>query len=240
MLFHGTICNSVDKMRVTTYFSEKIQLMKKPTLLSLFLLISIAFSGFSVFADKPRAKGYYINSNGETIKNIMVEVPTKLLSKKAEVNQQMDFTVYVKGKKVELNPSNAKEIGFTYEGEEITFRLLPAVLVDVTKVKGDFYKLILDGHCEVYLAWQTYGNGFNTEYILYKDENNYYVTTTGITGRLISAPGRIGTLEELFQDCPDLVEKLKTKEFKKADDKYMKAAQYYNASCQSSGGGSGE
>jgi hypothetical protein len=46
-------------------------------------------------------------------------------------------------------------------------------------------------------------------------------------------------MEELFSDCPDLVQKLKTKEYKKGDDRWFRIVQYYNESCQSTEKNSG-
>jgi hypothetical protein len=170
--------------------------------------------------------------NGEKIPGT-VQVPTKLLSKKAETIQQNHITFFnKKGQKLELNAGTAKEVGFTYEGEDIVFRALPQVIQKVTHVKADFYKLIVDGNCTMYLAYTAYGDGFQTGYCLFKDENHYYYTTSGVTHHLVKAPGRIENLKELFEDCPEPVAKIKNKEFNKGDNKYFNIVQYYNHSCQ--------
>jgi hypothetical protein len=190
---------------------------------------------FVAKADKPRAKGYYIDKTGNKIIG-SVEVPTKMLSKKAETIQLNHFTFFDKrGKKLEMTEKEASEFGFNYEGEDIVFRVLPEVIQKSTMVKANFYKLLIDGPCSLYLVYIGYSSGFYSQYLLFKDEGHYFMTTEGTpTNELISAPGRIKNTSDLFEDCPELVEKIKNKEYKKGDDRYFRLANYYNASCTGS------
>jgi hypothetical protein len=185
------------------------------------------------FADKPKVKGYYLDNTGQK-QSVMIEVPTKMLnSKKVDEIQRNHFTIFDKrGKETKLDAKSASEFGFTFDGTEYVFRLLPNAIQNVTHVLADYYLVLMEGPCTVYLTFVNQ-NSYYTEYCLYKNENQYYITTTGITNRFVKAKGRIDTMDELFSDCPDLVEKLKTKEYKKGDDRWFRIAQYYNQSCQS-------
>jgi hypothetical protein len=205
--------------------------MKRSNLLAVLCFLGLLLSSAPALADKPKVKGYYIDTEGKKT-NVMIQMPTKMLSSKPETMQLNHFTYFDKrGKATELNAETAREFGFTYEGEDIVFRVLPKALQDVTHIKADFYKVLMEGACTIYLTYVSQGS-FYSEYCLYKDEDHYYVTTTGITNRWASANGRINSMEELFSDCPDLVAKIKNKEFKKGDDKYFKIVEYYNQSCK--------
>ncbi len=199
------------------------------------MLFVFLLCAFVTRADKPRAKGYYIDKAGNKMVGT-IEVPTKLLSKKAETMQLNQFTFFDKrGKKLEVTEKEASEFGFTYEGEDIVFRVLPEIIQKSTFVKANFYKLLLDGSCSVYQVYIGYSSGYYQQYLLYKDEDHYFMTTESTpTNELISASGRLKSTRELFEDCPDLVAKIKNKEFKKGDDRYFLMAQYYNTSCKGS------
>jgi hypothetical protein len=205
--------------------------MKKHTAF-LLLAVSLIAGVTTAFAGSPRVKGYYIDPEGQK-KDVMIEVPTKLLNKKEVDNiQRNHITVFDKrGKEQKLTTENASEFGFMFDGQEYVFRRLPEVIQKVTHVKADFYQVLIEGRCTVYLTYVLQGS-YYAEYCLYKNENQYYVTTTGITNKLVRPQGRVDTMEELFSDCPELVEKLKTKEFKKGDDRWFRIAQYYNQQCQ--------
>lgn len=190
---------------------------------------------FVARADKPKAKGYYIDKAGNKMVGT-VEVPTKLLSKKAETIQLNHFTFFDKrGKKMEMTETEASEFGFTYEGEDIVFRVLPEIIQKSTFVKAHFYKLLIDGNCSLYQVYIGYNSGFYKQYLLFKNEDHYYMTTDRTpTNELVSAPGRVKSISEFFEDCPELQTKIKNKEFKKGDDQYSLMAQYYNTGCKGS------
>lgn len=197
------------------------------------LLLLCAFVGR---ADKPRAKGYYIDKTGQKIQG-SIEVPTKLMSKKVENHQLKQFTFFDKrGKKSELTEKEATELGFSYEGEDLVFRVLPDIIQKSTFVDANFYKLLLDGPCSVFQIYMNYGkSGYYKQYLLFRGEDHYYMTTDGTpNNNLISASGRIKSTKEFFEDCPELVEKIKNKDFKNDDERCLRMAQFYNTSCKTS------
>jgi hypothetical protein len=213
--------------------------MKRSAAALLLLAFIFIVKSDPAYADKPRVKGYYINVAGER-QSVMIELPTKLLSNSKVDNMQRNFfTVFDKGgRKNKLTAEDASEFGFSYEGEDFVFRILPTKIQNVTHIQADFYKVLMEGPCMVYLTFVGQGS-YYIEYCLYKNEDQFYITTTGFGNQFAMARGRVDTMEELFSDCPDLVQKLKTKEYKKGDDRWFRIVQYYNESCQSTEKNSG-
>jgi hypothetical protein len=68
--------------------------------------------------------------------------------------------------------------------------------------------------------------------VLWKNKEDVYLTRTG--SRKLALSFNTKDLEELFSDCPELVSKMKNKDFKKGDDYYDRLVTFYNTSCQSS------
>jgi hypothetical protein len=181
-------------------------------------------------ADKPKVSGYYIDMEG-TRHEGMIEVPLKLMSKKVETTQQNSFTYYDKrSRKIKLDAATAKEFGCTYEGEQIVFRVLPKTVQKATLVIADFYRLMIDGPCSFYLLSSS-ASGSALEYCLFKDEEHFYVTITGMPNPFTYPKGRIKELTTFFEDCPALIEKMKKKEFTRGDERYWEMTNYYNSSC---------
>ena len=100
-----------------------------------------------------------------------------------------------------------------------------------------FYRLIDNRTCKLYFYITKVNNGqggwsYYDMYMLYK-ENDIFIGRTGLFSDMtINIGSQQKSLDEFFADCPDLVSKIKKKEFKKGDDKYIRLADYYNTSCQ--------
>src|SRR4249919_3934229 len=91
--------------------------MKKSPILLLLIAIIFILQATPAIADKPKVKGYYIDVAGQK-KEIMIQVPTKMLNKKEVDNIQRNyFTTFDKrGKETKLTAENATEFGFTFNG----------------------------------------------------------------------------------------------------------------------------
>ena len=209
--------------------------------LNLIFLILLLCSGI-VLADNPRVKGYYVNMAGDTAK-VMIEVPTAVLSNNFHVSyaEYGIQCVDKKGKKLKLDKDNAQGFGFNYEGIKYTFQFVPALnpytFVGITYY-GEFLNLVVDGKCKLY--YKTLRNSTNSgsssydEFLFWKAKDDIYITKSGMM-KLNVVNVNEKSLDEFFSDCQDLVTRIKKKEFKKGDDKYIRLAKYYNNDCQGVG-----
>lgn len=213
--------------------------MKKNNfLLNFVLLLASLFYSGSIHADNPKVKGYYINKNGET-QNVLIEVYTSVFSDKiiAAYHQSGFKCIDKKGKKIKVGVEDADQFGFIYQGEKYVFQYVPKkqgldALGPVSE--GTFCRLIVDGPCQLLVIGiqrSGPGSGIDDEFVLWKNKEDVYLTRTGMRKLAISL--NTLSLEELFSDCPDLVSKIKNKQFKKDDDYYKNLVTFYNGSCQS-------
>lgn len=220
---------------------------KRFTIISLnagLLFLLMLTLSFKLKADAPRAKGYYIDNDGNK-HEVTIIVATPLFSDKVSIaGHQNGFThIDKKGKKITITPGEAQEFGYTYKNEKYVFRFLTDHMSGGSflgiKHLGNFHYVLLDGACQVYQYEVPYtnangGTGHNTEFILVKSKEDVYHTNKTLNN-LGAGNTRSSNLEEFFADCPDLVAKIKAKEFKKMDDKWIKIAEFYNKNCQSGG-----
>lgn len=212
-------------------------------------MLLLLIAGYGLRADAPRAKGYYIDNESNKYE-VTILVATFLGSEKNVniANHQNGFTYLdKKGKKVSVAPQEAQEFGFTYKDKKYVFRYLPDQMQGSflgIKHVGNFHLVLLDGSCQVYQYEipRTNSNGGTssvTDFILVKSREDVYYSRSGGNKMAVNNLNS-KSLEEFFSDCPDLVAKIKAKEFKKMDDKWIKMADFYNSTCQSGGGTSGD
>jgi hypothetical protein len=213
------------------------------------ICILMLSANFCLKADAPRAKGYFIDNDGN--KNEVTILVATFLGKEKNVNvaNHQNGFVYLdkKGKKVTVEPHEAKEFGYTYKNEKYIFRYLPDQMQGSflgIKHVGNFHYVLLDGACQVY-QWEiprtnsSGGTSSVTDFILVKSNEDVYYSRSG--GNKMAVNNKNSkSLEEFFADCPDLVAKIKAKEYKKDDDKWIKIADFYNKNCQSGGSVSGD
>ena len=204
------------------------------------ITVSLLCSG-SLYADKPKVKGYYVNKNGDKME-VLMEIFTQPFSKKInEAKFQNGFEYYdKKGKSVKVTSKEAEEFGLIYMGEEYVFRYVPlkpnANVVGVIP-EGLFCRLLIDGPCTL-LAAKIYkqtagGYSFDDEFVLYKNKTDVYLTQMGL--RMIPYSTNKLSMQEFFADCPELTAKMKNKEFKKGDDRYHRLVTCYNTACGEAG-----
>jgi hypothetical protein len=217
--------------------------MKSKTTIGLILtLLCTIFFSFTCFADKPRVKGYYIDFDGNKVQ-VLVIVPTALLSDKVS-NQNacngFDF-IDKKNKTQTLYATDIKEYGFTYQGEKYVYQSLSEtkgeeIYVMGIKVRQPFYRLLQDGAVKLYYTYVTHtttngGSTTSLEYLFWRGLNDTFTTGTNPfkrSGQGVNAK----SLEEYFEDCPELSQKIKNKEYKNGDDRYERIAKFYNTSCK--------
>lgn len=108
-----------------------------------------------------------------------------------------------------------------------------SVLGSIGEIEG-FCKLIIDGKCKFYHNFDQVkgamgGQTIVRNYAIVKGGSKTYMINNSFGGGMVQGMQNKTTLEEYFNDCENLVKKLKNKEFKK--DKYFEAVEYYNADC---------
>ena len=195
---------------------------KKQLLFSALMLISLF-----ALAEKPRTKGYYVNSAGDTVKT-MLEVSVNLFNK-SKVEESGFFwgiTIIEKGKEVKLTDNEMQAFGFMYLGQRYEFRFIKEVSMQAIghmNSQGLFLRLLVKGDCELYLTSTL--DGTSHDYYFKRSSGDTYLTKN--TGSLLSHDK---DLISFFNDCPMVGEKIKTKSFK-GDDKYKQIAIFYNANC---------
>lgn len=218
--------------------------MKKPYFVMYYCFLALFFISTNIFADNPKVKGYYVNKSGDTIK-ALIQVHTKLLNDNPENGPQVNFTYFdKKGQKVKMDAHDANAYGYMYQGERFAFRLLyeNADKAEVTfmgiKMRAQFYKVLIDGPCKMYytIVQKSSGNAqiSSQEFIIFKDERNYCTTNPSLIygSMAVTSVNGSSNLEEFFSDCPELVTKIKNKEYRKGDDRFYRLVNFYNANCQ--------
>lgn len=213
------------------------------------LTLLILPTSFVLKADAPRAAGYYIDNEGKRY-DVTILVGTLLFSDKVDVAYHQNGFRYLnkKGEKVRIEPHEAQEFGFTHKNEKYVFRFLFDRFQASSlgkKHTGNFHLVLLDGACQVYQYEMVFSkndgtiNTHSTDFILVKSKWDAYYARSGMA-KLAFNNSNNKTLEEFFADCPDLVAKIKAKEFKKMDDKWIKMADFYNTNCQTGDSGNKE
>ena len=201
--------------------------MKTKRILFLSLFLSAVFIAS---AAKPRAKGYYVNSAGDTVKTMM-EVSVNFFNKN-KVEESGFFwgiTIIEKGKEVKLGENDMQAFGFMYLGERYDFRFIkeismPGVIGHMDQV-GLYLRLLVKGDCDLYLTSTL--DGTSHDYYFKRSGGDSYLTKN--TNSLLSHDK---DLIGFFSDCPAVGEKIKAKAFK-GDDKYKQIAIFVNANCAS-------
>lgn len=207
---------------------------------SVWLCLLMLCAGYTAKADAPKVKGYYIDNAGVR-HEVTIIVFTELFSDKVQFSSHQYFFKYLdkKGNKVKVAPQDAREYGFTYLNKKYLFKSMPDIkpssMLGIEHV-ANFHHVLLQGACQVYQyeisrSNTSGGATFETTYILLRSNEDLYYTNTGFN--TLTANKNNNSLEEYFADCPELVAKIKAKEFKKMDDKWVKIAEFYNKNCQS-------
>ncbi len=197
--------------------------------LTFFLISVLLLSTFSTKAEKPRAKGYYVTLNGDTVE-ALVEIVVNLFNKKKveESGFLFGITHVEKNKEIELGEGDIQAFGFTYLGQRYDFRYVKEIMapgrIDKVFAKGTFLRLLAKGHCVLYFA--TSVDGRSDEYFFKRGEDDHYLTKNS-TAFVPSDKD----LAKFFADCPSLANNIKNKVYKD-DDKYIKMVKFYNSSCR--------
>ncbi len=222
--------------------------MKKKTLLfRAACLVIFLFCSFYSFCDKPQVQGYFINKSGETL-NVKIQVYTVLFSDKLDERGHQEGFNYIdkKGKKIHVGHDEAEEYGFTYQGKKYVYHyILKKQALDLLGpfYKGQYCQLLLDGECRLYTilingAKTNHGSETDREFLIWKNKGDLFISRTGMQKMAIRR-NEI-SLQQLFSDCPLLLEKIKNKEFTKDEEKYERMVKFYNTNCPGDSAGEGE
>ncbi len=215
----------------------------KPQLFPKFLLALFAFCFLnnSLYADKPRVKGYHIDNNGTKFQ-VLIVVPTGLLSDKVSQQFAQDALHYIdkKNQKQTLLGYQIKEYGFTYQGVKYVYHSFSdgeeKEGLFGLKIRDPFYRLLQDGAVKLYLVSLQHSgaNGStstSTEYMFWRHNHDTFTTGTALFKKSGQGSNE-RSLEDYFNDCPELSTKIKNKEYKNGDDRFERIAIFYNTKCK--------
>lgn len=191
------------------------------------------FCSSLALADNPRVKGYYVSTEGDTVKALL-EVVVNIFDKKkvSEPGFLFGITAVDKGKEIKLGENDVQAFGFMYMGQRYDFRFVKEILVPGVighmDAGGTFLRLLARGNCDLYFA--TTVDGRTDEYFFRRGEGDNYLTKNSS-----SIMSHDKDLVKFFEDCPVLANKIKNKDYKeyKDKDKYLQMVKFYNTSCES-------
>jgi len=191
-------------------------------------------------AKAKKIEGYIILNNNETV-HVTFLIPFGFLSSEPAYEKLQTRVRYLdrSSKKTILKPDDAKEISFSYGGQKIRMLSvrddlqLSSIFSSQTKI---FLKLEIDGKVRLFTSFftqnspgmynastgmSTGGYMYNVErYVLQKD-NSQLERPRGISFRK--------DMSEFFSDCPELVQKIQKRDFRKGDLELI--VKEYNEKC---------
>nr|NQU89140.1 hypothetical protein [Bacteroidota bacterium] len=197
---------------------------------------------FTTKVDAKKVNGQIIYEN-DTI-DVIIKLPVSLFSQKINYEKLQKKVQYYdsNGKKIKLLPDEAREIRFTYDGEDIRMLSRLNTLKNRNVFSSGthiFLRLKNDGKLKLFEYHYTESNGpaINTE-------SSGNTTVTGGTtysiekyilqkgnGELKKPRGIIfrKDMMEYFSDCPELSQKIEQRELKKRDLESI--VRLYNSNC---------
>ncbi|MFA8435365.1 MAG: hypothetical protein ACEPOZ_12675 [Marinifilaceae bacterium] len=194
----------------------------------IYLLFFIGlFCSLSVEAKKVEVEGRIIFAN-DTI-SVKMKIPVTLLTLDLKYDElQYKIKYYdAKGKKCVLKPDGAKEVRFKYKHQEVRMlsrKKIAGVGNLFSANKNIFLRLKIDGPLQLfyfYCKQNYYGAHNNSMNVMFGgftvDDYKFLIQKKG--GEL-KCPKLFTFRKEMIeylQDCPDIVRRIKNKEFKKRD-----------------------
>lgn len=207
--------------------------MKKISLLTI-----AAFLAFKLEAKKIPGKIIFANDTIDVIFNIR----TSLLTDEPKYSN-LQFKVKFfdsNGKKKILKPNEAKEIRFTYQGENIRMvsKRNTLELGSIFNLGAYvFLRLKIDGYLKLFYFYDTQSSSgmYNANTGTMSGGYSYTVTCSALQkgeGELKVPPSLTFKKEmsQYFSECPKLVEKIQSKDYRKNDLESI--VRFYNSNCR--------
>jgi hypothetical protein len=205
---------------------------------NLLFVIGLSLAVFSADAAK-KIEGYITYNNNQTVK-VTFLIPVGFLSSEPSYLGLQFRVRYIQNNvKLTLRPDDAREISFTYKGQ--TIRMLS--VIDNLQMSSMF-----NSHARVFLRLLTDGEVKLFDYYATSYSPGMYSPGTGMTtggtsytyersvlqrgnGPLMRPRGLFfkKDMAEFFQDCPELVERINEKVFRKGDLELI--VREYNEKC---------
>lgn len=173
--------------------------------------------------------------------DVVFNVPIKFFSGEPDF-QRLQFRVKYydsEGLKHILKPDDAKEIQFSYKSESIRmishYNSINAPVY--TTSRNIFLKLQIDDKLKLYNYYYTQSSaGYYNAGTGVSSGGTYYTVEKYVLQKgngALKRPKNLGFKNDMiayFSDCPSLVEKIESKEFRKGDLEAIVA--YYNLNCE--------
>ncbi|PXY03082.1 hypothetical protein DF185_03045 [Marinifilum breve] len=190
--------------------------MKKLLPLILLMLMAVSVKAVDV-------KGQIIT--GKDTMNVMLKIPVNMISQQPAYKNLQNKIRYITedGEKKKLKPDMADEIKFKFGNDTIRMVSVPDPVGGSHDGYFDYFifiKIYVDGKIKLYQHYSTpmYGNNGKVWYLKKEDQPL----------KLVADFGR-KKMKKYFSDCPELVKKIESKEFKGKD--IIQIVQFYNSNC---------
>lgn len=197
----------------------------------LFLIASVLLFSFNLKAKKVEGQ---ICFEDDTL-NVTIFVPTRIITGEINYHQMQKAVWYLdsQGKRSKCTAYDVKEIRFTYNYVKV--RLLSR-RNEIEKRRHSlrcpyiFLKLEMDGYLKLFTAFvNTFGHLYHVD--SYTTSPSIFVLQKGDEElKKINGWSFKKNMRGYFNDCPQLAEKIETKEFKEGDIKLI--VNTYNFDCQ--------
>ncbi|WP_321307361.1 hypothetical protein [Marinifilum fragile] len=190
--------------------------MKKLLPLMLLMLITVSVKAVDV-------KGQIIT--GKDTMNVMLKIPVNMISQEPAYIKLQNKIRYISenGEKKKLKPDMADEIKFKFGFDTIRMVSVPDPVGGSHDGYFDYFifiKIYVDGKIKLYQHYSTpmYGNSGKVWYL--KKEDHPLKLVVDFSRK---------KMMKYFSDCPELVKKIESKEFKSKD--IIQVVQFYNSHC---------
>ncbi|NOU59142.1 hypothetical protein [Marinifilum caeruleilacunae] len=211
--------------------------MTKLLALMLFMFIAISVKAVDV-------KGQIIT--GKDTMNVMLKIPVNMISQEPAYKKLQNSVRYIteNGQKKKLKPDMADEIKFKFGFDTIRMVSVPDPVGGSHNGYFDYYiflRILVDGKIKLYLhpsskvsfgpvasISSNFGVGVNTVQYAKIEGGVIYLKKDDEDLKLVANFGR-NKMKNYFSDCPELVQKIESKEFKSKD--IIQIVQYYNSHC---------
>jgi hypothetical protein len=203
------------------------------------LVLLVWMTTCSLLAYSDKVKGRIIFKQ-DTL-NVTFNISPKWISGELSFErlQQKIKYIDVNGKKKVLLPDQAREIQFEFGAEKVRMISVPNTLGlgnVFASSKNIFLRIIVDGRLKLFNYYFTQrssgfysspgmttgGFTYSVEKFILQNEKGELKRPSEITFRKDMA--------KYFSDCPDLVEKIESKDFRKNDMEFI--VKYYNSNCR--------
>jgi hypothetical protein len=199
----------------------------------IFALIVLVL-GFSLSLQAKKMEGSIVFANGEE-KQVTLLIPTAFMSNMPNFEKMATRIKYLdeQGKTHKVRPDDAREVRFTYEGEQVRMVSCPDKLnlsPFYSSAKNVFLVLIKDGRLKLFQYFETVSSSNGMGGVNMNQQKGYLMQKGNGEMYKPSFWSFQKSMAEYLSDCPELSTRIANGEFSKSDIQLI--VESYNSDCK--------